>query len=323
MLINFRFKNCRSFYKETNFSMEAVKDNEFKEINTFTINENLMPKDENELLKSAVIFGANASGKSNVLKALNYMRKVLQLSASQIPVVAENEYYAFYTDAVEESSLYEVEIIQNDTYYKYGFELLKGKVIKEWLYRRKERLTPVFKRENNEIEITGLSKQACRLINISSSTLFLSIGNNFNLEIGEYLKDVLVWFQKLIIVFEQDKNLLDIYTIENGKYKDEALKILELADIGIKQMQVKKDKVVNINDINDVIRFNQQMQSNPLRGQLKKEQASLYNIDLVTSFDVYNKDKKKVDNLPVRLYQNAGFNSEGTTRLLCYLGWFL
>lgn len=42
MLVNFRFKNCRSFYEETNFSMEVVKDNEFREINTFTVDEKLM-----------------------------------------------------------------------------------------------------------------------------------------------------------------------------------------------------------------------------------------------------------------------------------------
>ena len=323
MLVNFRFENCRSFYNETNFSMEAIKDNELKDLNTFTVNRKLMPKGENELLKSAVIFGANASGKSNVLKALNYMRAVIQYSASQAPVVRDNEYYAFYDKAFEEPSLYEIEIIQNNTYYKYGFELLNGRVIHEWLYRRNERLTPVFKRNEGEIEIAGLPKQVSRLINVAPNTLFLSVGNNFNLDIGPYLNDVVVWFQNLIIVFEQDANTLEIYSLENGKYRDRALKILELADIGIKKMEVKKDKVGNINDINDIIRFNVQRQNNQLRGQLKQENTDMYNIDLETTFDIYNKNKKVVGKLPVRLYQHAGFNSEGTARLLCYLGWIL
>ena len=110
---------------------------------------------------------------------------------------------------------------------------------------------------------------------------------------------------------------------ENGKYKEGALKILELADIGIKDMSVKKDKIVNVADFNDVLRFNAQMQINPVKGQLKQEAANIYNIDLETKFDVYNNNRKKVKEKAVRLFKDAGFNSEGTTRLLCYLGWVL
>ena len=223
MLINFTFKNCRSFYQESMLSMQAVKDTELREINTFTVDGKLMPKDETELLKSAVIFGGNASGKSNVFKALAYMKNVLLMSASQFPIVAGNEPFAFYENAQNEESSYEVEIIQNSSYYKYGFTLLNGIVKGEWLERRKERLTPVFKRTDNELEITGLSKQATKLINISSNTLFLSVGNIFNLDIAPYLSDVMQWFQNLLIVFENNANILDIYTMANGKYKEQVL----------------------------------------------------------------------------------------------------
>ena len=174
MLISFTFKNCRSFYEETCLSLEAVKDNELREINTFKVDSKLMPKGTNELLKSAVIFGNNASGKSNVLKALAYMKNVLLVSASQYPVVAGNQPFMFNEGADNEKSKYEVEIIENDTYYRYGFTLCRGSVKEEWLDRRKERLTTVFKRYENMLEIVGLSKQAAGLINLSPSTLFLS-----------------------------------------------------------------------------------------------------------------------------------------------------
>ncbi len=324
MLVNFLFKNCRSFYQENIFSMQAVKDTELREINTFSVDSKLMPKDENEFIKSAVIFGGNASGKSNVLKALAYMKNVLLMSASQFPIVATNETFAFYENAQNEESTYEVEIIQNATYYKYGFTLLKGVVKSEWLERRKERLTPVFKRIDNELEIIGLSKQATRLINISEKTLFLSVGNNFHLDIAPYLNDVMQWFQNLLIVFENDANILDIYTMENGKYKEQALKILKLADIGIQDIRVKKDKVANMANFNDILNFNAQMQINPASfGQLKQEEKNLYNIDLETFFDVYDKKGKVKGKKDILLYKNAGFNSEGTARLLCYLGWIL
>ena len=324
MLINFRFKNCRSFYEEANLSLEAVRNDELQEINTFFVNENLMNKNENELLKSAVIFGANASGKSNVLKALYYMRRVLLMSASQFPIVKSNEAFAFYNNAVFESSLYEVEIIQNNKYYKYGFELLNGQINKEWLERRIERLTPIFKREGNVLEINGLSNQASRLINVAPYTLFLSVGNNFNLDIAEDLKDVMTWFQNLIIVFEDQANNLDIYTLEQEKYKEQALKILKLADIGIKGMQVRKDKIANFDDFfNNTIKNRMPMNNNTVQGQIAREDANLYNIDMETKFAVYNQDKTYVEDKIVKLFQDAGFNSEGTTRLLCYLGWIL
>lgn len=324
MIVNFLFKNCRSFYRESIFSMQAVKDTELREINTFTVDSKLMPKDENEFIKSAVIFGGNASGKSNVLKALAYMKNVLLMSASQFPIVAANETFAFYENAQNEESTYEVEIIQNASYYKYGFTLSKGVVKSEWLERRKERLTPVFKRTDNELEITGLSKQATKLINISKNTLFLSVGNNFHLDIAQYLNDVMQWFQNLLIVFENDANILDIYTMENGKYKEQALKILKLADIGIQDIRVKKDKVANMANFNDILNFNAQMQINPASfGQLKQEEKNLYNIDLETFFDVYDGKGRVKGKKDILLYKNAGFNSEGTARLLCYLGWIL
>ena len=83
MLIGFRFKNTRSFYQENRLSMEATSDKELAEINTFSASTKIMPKDENEFLKSAVIFGSNASGKSNVIKIRSYMRNCLLESASQ------------------------------------------------------------------------------------------------------------------------------------------------------------------------------------------------------------------------------------------------
>ena len=136
MLVNFRFKNCRSFYDEAVLSMEATTDTELREINTFYINEKIMPKGENELLKSAVIFGGNASGKTNVLKALSYMRNVILTSASQWPIVQGNEYFTFYENASDEESLYEVELIQDNVFYRYGFTILHGAITSEWLDKR-------------------------------------------------------------------------------------------------------------------------------------------------------------------------------------------
>ena len=90
MLVNFRFKNCRSFYDETDLSLQATTAETKREINTFFAEKRLLPEDERELLKSAVIFGSNASGKTNVIKAFAYMLNVVSLSSAQFPVVSQN-----------------------------------------------------------------------------------------------------------------------------------------------------------------------------------------------------------------------------------------
>ena len=310
---------------EANLSMQATSDTTKSEINTFFASENVLPKGENELLKSSVIFGGNASGKSNIIKAFAYMVNVVRLSSAQIPIVSGNEHYAFNFEANKAPSVYEVEIIQNSVYYKYGFELLQGKVLKEWLYKREERLTKVFERSGSKLDIMGVSAQAINLIKIPDATLFLSSGNNFNLPINRYLSDVMVWFANVLIVFENAANSLDIYTIENGKYKEKALEILKRADIGITDFTVVKDKVASVTNPQDVLNLNTQIQINPtlLSGQFKAENESLYHIDVRTDFNVYDNDNNVVGTKNVMLFKENGFNSEGTVRLLCYMGWIL
>ncbi len=325
MLVNFRFKNFKSFYNENNLSLQATKDNELEEINTFNVNETLFNKTEqHELLKSAIIFGSNASGKSNVIKGITYMYNAIRLSsAQQIDVIKNNETFAFYENANNEISLYEVEIIQNNNLYKYGFTILQGKIEKEWLYKRNERTTIVFEREKNKLKITG-NELIQSLINIPETTLFLSIGSNFNLSISNYLKDVLDWFNNIIIVFENNANSLDIYSVENQKYKNLAIEILKKADIGIQNMTVVKDKIASLQDLNSVLAFNMQFQSNPNKyGQLKQENENMYNIDLDTQFNVYNNKNEKIATKDIMLFKDRGFHSEGTIRLLCYLGYIL
>ena len=67
-----------------------------------------------------------------------------------------------------------------------------------------------------------------------------------------------------------------------------------------------------------------QFQSNPNKyGQLKQENENMYNIDLDTQFNVYNNKNEKIATKDIMLFKDKGFHSEGTIRLLCYLGYIL
>ena len=322
MLVNFRFKNCRSFYEEATLSMKATADTDLREINTFTVDGTALPQGDNELLKSAVIFGANASGKTNVLRALGYMRTVVLGSASQTPFTRINEPFAFYSHAFEKESLYEVELIQNGVFYKYGFTIQYGEIKKEWLFKRIERLTEVISREDGRIRIPTEGADATKFIALNGNTLFLSQSFGLNLKIKEHLAAVMTWFIRLFVLFENDANSLDIYTVDGGKYKKQAVEILKLADIGIQNMEIRKDKIANVS-ADQVLSKVSLLQADPSRGQITREADTLYDTDVVTQFPVYNEDKTLQRIQDIYLYKNRGFNSSGTERLICYLGCML
>ena len=98
-----------------------------------------------------------------------------------------------------------------------------------------------------------------------------------------------------------------------------------MADIGISNIEVVKDKVANVNNPQDILSFNTQIQTDPslMRGQLKAENENLYRIDMLTKFDIFGEKNERIGEKEVLLFKDTGYNSEGTVRLLCYLGWIL
>lgn len=322
MLVNFRFKNCRSFYKESLFSMEATYDTEYKEINTFSPGKKVLDDEDGRLLKSALVFGGNASGKSNLLKALNYMKFCVLFSGPNSLITDQNRPFALLEGAEDEESLYEVDFIRNDAFYRYGFTIEKGNIKDEWLKRRTDdkRLTSVFERRGNEYMLTGYTKNQVSLISTSPKTLFISAVSNFGFsKIRPYTDDVISWFNTVDIIFTNTRNSVRIYQNESV-FRDKALKILKLADIGISSMQVVKKNLGTLEnkDGGRILPF-------PFlgEGEFEKEEDNYYNIDLETDFAVYDKDGGEGGEKKVLLYKDGDFNSEGTKRLINYLGFVL
>ena len=133
------------------------------------------------------------------------------------------------------------------------------------------------------------------------------------------------WFNNALIVFENSNNALDIYTMENGKYRAQAIEILKRADIGITDFTIIKDKIATAADPESLAKLTKRLQSDPsvLAGQLAADTEALYNIDMKTVFNVFDENDSVVGKKEIMLFKDSGFNSEGTIRLLCYLGWIL
>lgn len=129
MLIRFNVKNFLSFLeredgKSEEFSMIAGKVRNKKA--------HVYDNEKIKLLKFAAIYGANAAGKSNLIKALDFMRSIVLYG---LPKGHTDKYCKLDEANKEKISYFEVEIMLNDKYYAYGFEVIlnQSKFISEWL----------------------------------------------------------------------------------------------------------------------------------------------------------------------------------------------
>ena len=153
MLISFRFANFRSFKDETIFTMETDKIRDLKDLDTFE-------RCNAELLKCAIIYGRNASGKSNLFMAFSKMREIVLRSTEEEPKYRlEVDHFLLNEKNHETPVLFELEFIIDDTTYKYGFEILNEEVHSEWLYRKEQRYVNVFTRTSPDKESINISKK--------------------------------------------------------------------------------------------------------------------------------------------------------------------
>jgi len=131
-LISFSVKNYKSIKEKIELSMVAGSINERKDSNVFAIGKNI------ELLKSAAIYGPNASGKTSIFEALIFMLSFIRNSAkeSQIGESIKTIPHLLNSSTENDPSFFELVFLDcsSENIYRYGFEVTREKVIKEWLY---------------------------------------------------------------------------------------------------------------------------------------------------------------------------------------------
>ena len=283
MLVKFTFKNYKSYLEEQTLSLEASGD-ESRRDNVEEVSTALLPQG-GALVRSAAVFGTTASGKTNVLKALDYMKRVVLMSAGMVQIVRQNDPFAFRFESGSLDSHFDAEFIENNTYYRYGFVIRGKEIVKEWLFRRSERLTPLFKRDEYTLQIKGLSKNSAKLLSPSPFTLFITAASSLNLEISSEIQDVIRWFTHLMISFEPRRE--DLLCFEDKEeYITNALEILKKAECGISNMRLIHE--------------------------------SSY-IDMETSHTVFDRNGEALMEKKIRIFQDRGLLSDGTVKLICNL----
>ena len=140
MLVNFTFKN------EMTLSMEAAPIQELSDA--------VVKSCDEELLPVAVMYGANSSGKSNVLKALKAMRDVLLNSVRLNPKDRlDAEPFSLDLTSGDEPTSFEIQFTLNGSRFRYGFDYTAEAIIAEWLYEKRpgEREFELFLRSGNDL----------------------------------------------------------------------------------------------------------------------------------------------------------------------------
>lgn len=270
MLVNYRFANFRSFKELTTLSMVAGRQT--------TLNDNLIRDYNLRIIPSSVIYGANASGKSNIIMSLDVMKDiVLEGSLKGNSSNLDNlEIYPFAHSNSDTPMKFEIDFIHKGHRMEYSFEVgvkkfKKGSrhIISEQfsLIDRVETKTLIFDRKDNKIEIMK-DKKALKLIefdgkllkqfekkineNIDSAELFLS--RAFKSTINNDLAEIVLDFfkSKLIVVsdFTLKKTNLT-FSLGNRTEKDFFIwnKILDgfvkNADFGPQNIVYKSNKSEN------------------------------------------------------------------------------
>jgi len=229
MLIEFRVGNYRSFKEIATFSMVAAnivsKDKSLDENNVFTVDDDLT------LLKTAAIYGANASGKSNLAKALGFMRWFIINSSkdTQTSEQIEVERFKLSDSTDSEPSFFEIVFFMNQKKYRYGFEANRNEVVSEWLfYVPKLRETKLFERKADSFTIAKIYKADGIQQKTRSNALFLSVSAQFNVGIAE---SILTFFGKNInLISGLDDEGYRGYTIkclQDNKNRDSILNFLK------------------------------------------------------------------------------------------------
>lgn len=324
MLLEFQIENYLSFKENATLSMFASSSNSKKELP-----ESIITLGKNHVLTSAAIYGANASGKSNLLKAIRFMKKFIFDSARESQIGDEIKVDKFKLNSAcdKKPSTFEMIFIVRDLEYKnkkkdiifrYGFQIDRKKIHSEWLFARfTAQESTLFTRVDDEIkngEKYNEGKQVYKAIGkIRKTSLFLSQIAAIKGENAVLSNAIMGWYKKLQdISVVTDNNIMSI-TAEMLSKKEEKQRILESfchADICIENLIVKKEPI----DLQEIPAF--------IREDLKNKFSTddikgFHTLSIASMHKKYNQDMEEIGVEPFDFEEEE---SDGSIKYFALIG---
>ncbi|MDR1882114.1 MAG: ATP-binding protein [Prevotella sp.] len=254
MIIKFSVQNFGSIKDEQVLSFEADKSKHLED-------HYIIPVNGLRLLKLGLIFGANASGKTTVLKALDFLGKIVLHPEEKKTDIFNFNPFLFDPDTPNQNTILSIEFIQNSVRYYYEVELNKKAIVREELNFYNPNKANVFKRTTNLdtqfSEISFGSKIRTDKIfekTLESNTLWNNtvLGGflKTNIELKE-LKNATDWFTSHLSPLIHPGTRLDTFVItqlnDSTIKKEDILQILQKADLNISDLHIKKEKTKGLN----------------------------------------------------------------------------
>jgi AAA15 family ATPase/GTPase len=303
MLLQLKIENFLSYKNEVVFDMTASS---LKEKNPELLIDPIFEARNEKILRTAAIYGANGSGKSNLLKAIEFI--IETVTGKKDSELWQNFNYSqsnpfiLNTDSVKKPSCFEMSFIINSIEYRYGFKFLNSIVESEWLHKTKERETKIFIRERQEFDINNEYKVLTVLEQnkmIKPESLLLGLASTFNeinsITIVNYFKNFHFFDTFDIGSFIKGNKLTP--RLEEELFRQKLLRLLQKADTGIDNINFVKDK-------KEKIKFN--------GIELENIFSDFLNKQLIESTrNVYDNKNKLVGKLNLPFSQ---FESEGTRK---------
>ena len=237
MLIRFTTSNYLSFNEEIEFSMIPGKSRNHPH--------HLIKGDKRSsisVLKAAVIYGANASGKSNLIKAMAFARHLI-VNGIRPKKHIPRSHFKLDMSCTDKPSRFEFEFKQEKKAYAYGFQLDTQKIHSEWLYEiTKTSQKKIFERQTTDTDETVIEFGKVHFKDKSEQKLLLLMKTRKNqlfltqsIEAGaKQFESIMSWFRKLIIIFPDSQARGPGFSIErDDMIRDSLVNFLKLFDTGI------------------------------------------------------------------------------------------
>lgn len=240
MLIGFSAGNYKSFKETVTLSMVASpmteEDTNLDDNNVFVIDRKL------SLLKSAAIYGANASGKSNLVAAINFMKWLVLNSSkeTQVSEAIDIEAFRLSTETEKEPSFFEIVFLLEGKTFRYGFEVNVQEVVAEWLFQADDREEKMlFERDFDNFTLNDFPEGQYISDKTRNNALFLSVVAQFN---GKIAGKILRWFSKTLQLISglQDRQYRQqtLELFKSDRYRNDIVEFIKKLDLGIADLQI-------------------------------------------------------------------------------------
>ncbi len=248
MIIEFKAKNFLSIKDEMSFSMLASA---MKDVDAGAV---ALADTDLSVMEAAVVYGANASGKSNFIKAFAFFKHIVTHSfiGSQAGEEIAVENFRLNVATAKEPTTMELTFTDGDHLFRYGFVVDRKHICSEWLCRRlcKKRAKEVvlFTRQEQDFTVHSKCQLMQELVNkkmVRQNALLLSVAAQFNDVTGV---KILRWLANTAVLFGSDDEKLwnsAIRQLDDGIMRKRITDFARYADLGIEEIELSDNRVVS------------------------------------------------------------------------------